>query len=106
MAKHYHLYTDELGEFSPIGLIREGITHKEVKDRLTSISFATKKDNSSLTEIADILGYGLYLNYMISQKKINEESLNKYQVMIKKLAKFKVSNVKYKNFQDVEVIKS
>ena len=92
-------------EYQSVGLIREGIIHKEVKDRLTSISFATKKDNSSLTEIADILGYGLYLNYMISQKKINEESLNKYQVMIKKLAKFKVTNVKYKNFKDVEVIK-
>jgi len=91
-------------EYQSKGLVNENITHQDVKKRLTSISFATKKDSNSLTEIADILGYGLFLNQMISQKRMKNSGLNRYQKMIRKLAKHKLTSVKYTNFKAIEMI--
>ena len=92
-------------EYQSSGLIKEKISHDEVKKRLTSISFATKKDSSSLTEIADLLGYGIFLDYLLSQRKVKEASLNKYQKIIRKLAKHKFTKVTYANFKALEIIR-
>lgn len=90
-------------EYQTTGLSKK-INHEEVKKRLTSISFSTKRDNNSLTEIADILGYGIFLDYMIEQKKIKLESLNNYQKMVRSLAKYKLTNITCPDFKAIEII--
>ncbi len=91
-------------EYQSQGLVKDGIDHTEVKKRLTAVSFATKRDMGSLTEIADLLGYGLFLNYMVSQRRKRSDSLNTYQEMIRKVAKHKLTTLTFKNFQPLEVI--
>lgn len=95
---------EKFWEYQSGGLPNEKIDHQEVKKKLTSLKFSTKRDSASLTEIADLLGYGLYLDYKIDEGKIQETKMNSYQKMIRKLAKSKLTNISYQNFQAIEVI--
>jgi hypothetical protein len=91
-------------EYQTLGLVTDKLDHTEVKKRLTCVSFATKKDSSSLTEIADLLGYGIFLNHLVAQRRKKVTSLNTYQKMIRTLAKHKLTTVTYKNFQAIEIV--
>jgi hypothetical protein len=73
-------------EFQAKGLITDNISHKEIKERLTSLSFVTKHNMDTITQISDLLAYGLNLEDKIKTKTLNVNKLNGYQKMIRKQA--------------------
>jgi len=89
----------------------DNITNKEVKSRLTCLSFVTKMHMDAEAQLADLLSYGLRLEYKIRSKLIKLSSLNSYEKMIRKQARSKLyeipqnitakKKVKYKNFQSL-----
>lgn len=98
-------------QYQAHGVKENKIDHNEVKARLTSLSFVTKKNMDSLMQLADLLGAGLRLDYQVNNTSLKVSSLNKYQQMIREQAKNKLyqlpedvkmkkpKQIKYKNFQ-------
>lgn len=100
--------------YQSLGLPADNITDKEVKKRLTSLSFVTKKHMDAESQIADLLSYGLKLEYKVRRKLIKLASLNSYEKMVRKQARSKLyklpknitakKKLKYKNFQSLTIL--
>lgn len=60
------------------------ISHRGIKDCITSISFVTKKNEDVETEIADIFAYGARCSYMSTNKSV-EYSKSSYEEKISNL---------------------
>jgi len=75
------------------GLLIDSINSEEVKNRLTTLSFVTKKHMDTESQLADLLSYGLRLEYCVNHKLITVASLNNYQLMIRKRAKSKLYKI-------------
>lgn len=100
--------------YQGLGLPTDNITDKEVKHRLTSLSFVTKKHMDTEAQLADLLSYGLKLEYKIRRKLIKLASLDNYEKMIRKQARKKLYKIfqsvtdkkklKYKNFQSLTIL--
>ncbi len=90
-------------EFQSIG-IKSELSHNEVKTRLTSISFSTKHNQEGLTEIADLLGYGVAIDHEIKKRKKRVKDLNYYENKIRKSMKHKMFPNNFGNFQAISYI--
>lgn len=100
--------------FQSWGLPTDNITHKEVKSRLTSLSFVTKRHLDAESQLADLLSYGLKLEYQIRHKLTKLSSLTVYEKMIREQARSKLYQIpetlaakkktKFKNFQSLTVL--
>jgi hypothetical protein len=77
-------------ELQALGLPSDNISHLDVKSRMTALSFVTKKNLDSIAQIADLLAYGLSLNYKVKHKKLTLKKLNPYQKMIYKISQNKL----------------
>lgn len=96
------------------GLPNENISDKEVKERLNSLSFVTKKHMDAESQLADLLSHGLKLEYKIRHKSITLASLNSYEKMIRKWARNKLYEIpknigsrkklKYQKFQSLTIL--
>lgn len=101
-------------EYQAVGLPNEDITDKEVKKRLTSLSFVTKRHMDAEAQLADLLSYGLKLEYKIRRKLSKLTSFNSYEKIIRKQARSKLYKIpkniaakkklKYKNFQSLTTL--
>lgn len=101
-------------EYQSLGLPTDDIAHQEVKNRLTSLSFVTKKHMDAEAQLADLLSYGLKLEYKIRHRLIRLNSLNSYEKMIRKQTRSKLYKIpqnitakkklKYKNFQSLTIL--
>lgn len=93
------------------GIMNENISDKEVKERLTGLSFVTKKHMDTESQIADLLSYGLKLEHCIHHRQLAADSLNVYGKMIRDQAKRKFYEIsknigpkkktKYQRFQSL-----
>lgn len=96
------------------GLPTDNITHEEVKNRLTSLSFVTKKHMDAESQLADLLSYGLKLEYKVRRRLVKLSSLNSYEKAIREQARNKLYKIpknittkkraKYKNFQSLTIL--
>jgi hypothetical protein len=96
------------------GLPNENIFDDEVKKRLSSLSFVTKKHMDAESQLADLLSHGLKLEYKIRHKSITLASLNSYEKMIRKWARGKLYEIpksicskkklKYQNFRSLVIL--
>lgn len=100
--------------YQSLGLPIDNITNKEVKKRLTSLSFVTKRHMDAESQLADLLSYGLKIEYKIRHKLIKLDSLNSYEKMIRRQARKKLYKIpknittkkkqKFKNFQSLTIL--
>jgi len=98
--------------YQSAGIKEDSISHEEVKKRLTGISFVTKRNEDPIAQLADIIGYGVKLEELVTRKKKKVSDLNNYQKMIRSCAinkKFyidpntgKEKKRIYKNFKAIE----
>ena len=97
--------------YQSLGLPSDKLDHLEIKRRLTSLSFSTKRNMDTLTQVADLLGYGLNLSHRVKNRIVKVASLNGYERMIRKEAENKLFHTPqsmglkkknlYKNFQAI-----
>lgn len=64
------------------GLAELKIDHKEVKERMSSLSFVTKHNRKLEEEIADLMAYAATLRFRLGKKIIKKNKLNLYDTMI------------------------
>lgn len=101
-------------DYQTRGIPSENISDKEVKERLTALSFVTKRHMDTESQLADLLSYGLKLEYRIRHKAISLESLNGYEKMAREQARKKLYEVstnitskkksRYQNFQSLTIL--
>jgi len=72
------------------GIPLDNISNEEVKERLTSLSFVTKRNKDAITQVADLLSFGILLDYKIRHRILEMSRLNQYEKMIRKAAKNKL----------------
>ena len=96
------------------GIRKDKISSDQVKSCLTSLSFVTKRNMDTESQLADLLAYGIKLDYLVNKKILTVSSLDEYGKMIRKCAKAKYfiipSNLStkkklvYKNFKPIVLL--
>lgn len=104
--KDFHFHK-ALGYFLSGGIPEMGVSHKSVRDALTSISFVTKNNHDIEEQIADLFAYAAKCMYFKKRKKrFKEGAYEKRMVGLLKKKLFKIpkdaSKAKRKLFDEVD----
>lgn len=101
-------------DYQSRGLLQDNLSDKEVKEMLTSLSFVTKRNMDAETQIADLLSYGLKLEYKTRRRLTKLVSLNSYEKMIRKQSRNKLytlpknatseKRLRFQNFQSLTIL--
>jgi len=83
----------EFHKYQSLGIPENNISSTEVKNHVTGLSFFTKKSNDSISQVADLLSYGLKVETLIAQDKKEASTLSNYQRVIRKSAKNKLFHI-------------
>ncbi|MBU0534889.1 hypothetical protein KKC62_01840 [Patescibacteria group bacterium] len=72
------------------GIPTDSITHQDVKNHLTGVSFLTKRNVDTISQVSDLLAYGLRMEVLHLKRDKKISSMNTYQKMIRGCAKSKL----------------
>lgn len=78
--------------FQTNGIPLEGITHANVKERLTGVAFYTKRDGDTISQISDLLAYGIKCEILEKSGTKSMATFSVYEKMIKAKATSKLFN--------------
>ena len=90
VSKDVHIL-NSLNFFLGAGIFELGISHKKVKDTLTSVSFVTKRNHDIEEQIADLFAYVAKIKYQLENN--NRKPKNNYEKMMLKILSKKLFNV-------------